>query len=621
MQAGGVPVPDFEIIASGEGAGSTSPAASLAAAVASAERLGFPVVLRPHGQAHGKGARVVADPAAMSRAVADVQAVDRTFLVQRWVRGTHYRVCVLDGRVVCGFEPIPMTVCGDGIHSIGELIASGRAGLPAMLGFASRPVDEGAIDGFLAAWGRSRLEVPARGELVAVALGTDPETEARVHDARGRLSDAALEIARKAANCSGLRLAAVDGVVPDDSGPVEFWVLQVDGFCDLSAYDGLGEGPHRAVTALVSECLEERRPLEASLPSTRDAEPADGAGDLGRPAELPGLTTLAARVAEIAPAMGIGVYRVPDHLDAVRLTYPDGRIRHVIDEMTDLNDPASVAVARQKAWSAGFLQKGGFRVPEFECFYADWLAQVLGTDRNEAAALSYAEQLGFPVVCKPSAGMAGKGVFVAAGAADFARFCSTAAATEPIFLVQRAVSGLEYRIVVLDGELQLAYEKHPLTIVGDGESSIDELIGRRLDAIRSDEGHVEITPDDFRITAHLAFLGRSRRDVPERGEQLRVMLNAGYGCGGYLVEARQTVSANLVETAIGAAAQLGLRYAGIDIKGSEGPGGAPYHLLEVNSMPDLSGYAALGPAQRQHVEGLIERLIAAMGRSRHPRAR
>ncbi len=570
LQGGGVPVPDFELFGSGDPEGNPGSVPGPEAAFEYAERLGFPAVLRLHGQVRGAGARLVRDRAAMSRIVPELLAKDRMFLVQRWIRGTQFRVCVLDGSVIGAFELAPVTFLGDESRSAGE---------------------------------------PSAAELLE-----HPETSGAIRDAGDCLSPASLAIARQAAYGSGLRLCVVDGVVPDADEQPAFWVLQVDGFCDLAACEALGEGPERAVAALLSECVQVRSPLGVSGISPRTVAPAGETGS-GRSPALPALTTLAARVAEIAPALGVGVDRVPEHRDAIRLTYPDGTIRHVIDEMTDLNDPCSVTVARQKAWSAGFLQKGGFFLPEFQCFYADWLAQILGTNRDQAAALAYAEQLGFPVVCKPSAGLGGNGVFIAAGAEDFARFCSALVATEPIFLVQKAVFGLEYRVVVLDGQLEIAYEKHPLTVLGDGESSLSELIGKHLEAYRASSGHVGISADDFRITAHLAFLGRSRLDVVERGEELGVMLNSGYGCGGYLCEARHTVPEDVVAAAIAAASHMGLRYAGVDIKGPDPRGGAPYHLLEVNSMPDLTGYADLGPEQRFRVEGLIERLIVAMGRS------
>lgn len=467
-----------------------------------------------------------------------------------------------------------------------------RAGLavPDLAALEAKEV-RGAVHRVLVFDGRVRLSFAVDGDQLRLA----------------DLSAEALAIALEAARLSGLRLASIEGIVPEEPGPA-LWIVGVDGACDLEAYAALGEEPARQVDDLASAILDAlSRP-----PTQADRVPPAVRPEMG--SELPEITTLADRMRELAPERGISVESEPERPTALKLGMPDGAIRHVLDEMTDLNGAASVAVARQKPWSMAFLQAAGFNVPPYETFFADWLAQMTGTDRNQAAALQFAHRVGFPVVVKPSGRLGGQGVFIAADAAAFERNLPSLLAEDPLFVVQKAVLGLEYRVVVLDGQVQIAYEKHALTVTGDGTRTLDALIAERLQTIERELGHVSATPDDFRVTSFLAFGGRTRQDVPADGERVRVMLNAGYGCGGFLVEAYETLPEPIAEAAIAITRHAGLRYSGIDIKGPDGPHSAPYYLIEVNSQPDLTGYSAVGPEQRRRAEGLIHNLLGAMGR-------
>ena len=45
-----------------------------------------------------------------------------------------------------------------------------------------------------------------------------------------------------------------------------------------------------------------------------------------------------------------------------------------------------------------------------------------------------------------------------------------------VILVEKPVTGKDYRLVVLDKEVISAYERIPLTVVGDGKSNIKVLL-------------------------------------------------------------------------------------------------------------------------------------------------
>ncbi len=93
LEAAGLPVVPGEAVAGGEGA-----AATLAAAGRAAERLGFPVVVKPDSLGSSIGVTLVEDPTGLADAVELARAYDTTILVERAVPGARDLNCAVKRR-------------------------------------------------------------------------------------------------------------------------------------------------------------------------------------------------------------------------------------------------------------------------------------------------------------------------------------------------------------------------------------------------------------------------------------------------------------------------------------------------------------------------------------------
>lgn len=92
-------------------------------AVAAAERLGYPVVVKPDDQAHGRGVQAnLVRPDQVIEAWSAAKAVSDRVLVERWVDGSTHRLTVFHGRVIRVVRRQAGGVTGDGIHSIQTLL-------------------------------------------------------------------------------------------------------------------------------------------------------------------------------------------------------------------------------------------------------------------------------------------------------------------------------------------------------------------------------------------------------------------------------------------------------------------------------------------------------------------
>ncbi len=318
---------------------------------------------------------------------------------------------------------------------------------------------------------------------------------------------------------------------------------------------------------------------------------------------------------EVAPDLcarhGIRWMPWPERPHMVQLTYPDGAVRHVVKNRLDLNPAGAAELARVKPYSLYYLHEAGLAVPAFDFFFASEWAERHANPRHEAAAKAYAESLGYPLVLKPATQSWGLGVHLVTDTADLERLLPEVTEIDPMFMLQRRVSGTEYRVVVFDGELELIYAKTAPAVVGDGHRSLRSLIADHFAARAAAGAELAIEDEDPRFAHFLRAQGWDMEAVVPAGERVQVGLPAGFHSGGSLAEAREFPEAAR-QFCRAAARASGLRLVGLDVFLTGDPA-EPFWLIEVNAFPGLDGYASIGDAQRRKAEDLVERLILAMG--------
>ncbi|MGH7998863.1 MAG: cyanophycin synthetase, partial [Brasilonema sp.] len=117
-----------------------------------------------------------------------------------------------------------------------------------------------------------------------------------------------------------------------------------------------------------------------------------------------------------------------------------------------------------------FLKTIGFPVPK---------GDIVVFQRE---ALAVAADIGYPVAVKPVAGH--KGIGVTAEVRDeyelesaFRRALQAIPENEPIrVIVEKSIAGSDFRLLCVNGRFVAAIERRPAWVVGDGDSTIEELI-------------------------------------------------------------------------------------------------------------------------------------------------
>lgn len=195
-----------------------------AEALGAARQLGFPVVIKPTDRDRGEGVSVdVADEAAVRQAFAHAHRLSRSHhvLVERQVDGVCHRLFMANGRLLYAVKRLPMSVQGDGRHTVAELVqhqVEAQERRPPWNRSGIQPIDERAVQA-LAQVGLSPASIPAEGRWAPLRRiestadgGVDEDVTHSVHPDN-------LSVAIQAASLFGLHVAGIDIISPDISRP------------------------------------------------------------------------------------------------------------------------------------------------------------------------------------------------------------------------------------------------------------------------------------------------------------------------------------------------------------------------------------------------------------------
>jgi len=284
----------------------------------------------------------------------------------------------------------------------------------------------------------------------------------------------------------------------------------------------------------------------------------------------------------------------PDGAFAGEVRLPDGTSRFFVRSTYDINTAGAALVARDKALTKFFLSRLGYPVLP---------GRTLVTDPS--AARAFAIELGYPLMVKANAEAGGEGIERADTSEELDAAVARAFAFGNVVLLEPYVAGLrDYRLLVLDGELLVAYERRPFAVEGDGRSTIRELVDaavRRAEAQRTGR---PVVAEINRVR-----LGRAWSDVPYEGESLRLLDVANLSRGGSAVE--MVPSSQLEQLAIRAARDMNLRFCGVDVLTDHRDA---LWILELNASPTIHQFATLCRLSEERLAAIFERLLLAMVR-------
>ena len=166
-------------------------------------------------------------------------------------------------------------------------------------------------------------------------------------------------------------------------------------------------------------------------------------------------------------------------------------------------------------------------------------------------------------------------------------------AGERAVVVERFVTGGDYRVLVVGGRMVAAARRHPPTVTGDGVSTVQALVERVNEDPRRCSDHAGVLSPvviDEVALAVLAEQGLAPESVPEPGRLVSLRHNANLSTGGTAEDVTERVHPEVAARAVEATRIVGLDVAGIDIVTAdiaqplESQRGV---VIEVNAAPGL----------------------------------
>ena len=190
-------------------------------AVRAAERIGYPVVVKPLNANHGRGVSihlVTGDDVAAAFTHASDHA--NTVVVEKFVTGFDHRLLVIHGELIAASKRVPGHVVGDGMRTVGELVdltnEDPRRGIGHEKVLTRLEFDHQA-ERLLAQKGYTKDTVPATGEVVYLRSTGNLSTGGTAVDVTDIVHPDNREMAVRAARAIGLDVAGVDFLCDDIS--------------------------------------------------------------------------------------------------------------------------------------------------------------------------------------------------------------------------------------------------------------------------------------------------------------------------------------------------------------------------------------------------------------------
>jgi cyanophycin synthetase len=285
-------------------------------------------------------------------------------------------------------------------------------------------------------------------------------------------------------------------------------------------------------------------------------------------------------VVEEAKRRGIPVRRLNNY-SLVQLGLGKN-LRRIQATLSDYTSAIAVEIAQDKDDTKRVLGNIGLPVPNGD------------VARTIERAIDIVEEIGYPVILKPLDASHGRGI---SGKIDTQEALKEAWNDAREFgnriVVEHYAEGRDHRVLVINGKVVACAERIPARVVGDGVSTITQLIERENRDGRRGVGHTKTLtklPADERTTCFLRRQGRTLQTVPSKDETVFLRGTANLSTGGTAVDRTDEMHPDNITACEMAAGIIGLDIAGIDVLTSDIS--VPFRengavIIEVNAGPGI----------------------------------
>ncbi|MBA3045604.1 MAG: cyanophycin synthetase [Candidatus Thermoplasmatota archaeon] len=254
--------------------------------------------------------------------------------------------------------------------------------------------------------------------------------------------------------------------------------------------------------------------------------------------------------------------------------------RRIQATMVDNTSAIGVEIADDKEQTKEILLEAGVPVPRGK-----------STDSLDGAFI-VAKDIGYPVTMKPLVGHHGKGITAnVKNERELKIAYNSAKKFHDQVIVEKHLEGFDHRLLVINGELVAAARREPASVMGNGKSTIRELIDMVNKDPRRGIGHEKVLTKikiDYMTKRLLKQQNLKLTDVLPEGRLLHLKSTANLSTGGCSIDVTDEVHPQIKRMAERISKIININVMGIDVVAphlkrplKETNGG----VIEVNAAP------------------------------------
>lgn len=253
-----------------------------------------------------------------------------------------------------------------------------------------------------------------------------------------------------------------------------------------------------------------------------------------------------------------------------------------------LTTSGAINVTKSKFKTSAHLRDAGVPVP---------MSRIVDPEEPGATEVLAREAgaLGYPVVLKPLLGSMGRDVYTniqtEADLLESYRYLTQDGRRSQKYVLEEHFAGEDYRVLVVGDRLTAVCQRRPANVVGDGQSSIKDLIAHK-NGQRSGNPYLSAKPIkvDREVLHLLANQDLKVDSVVPAGQRVMLRGKANASQGGDSIDRTDDIPDVVKDAAVKAVAAIpGLFMAGVDIiyDASRTPVEDSFRVIELNSRPEI----------------------------------
>lgn len=226
------------------------------------DKIGFPIVIKPLGGNHGKGASINVKTLDEAKSgLEHAQKYGRRVIVEKFITGHDFRILVINHKMVAAAQRVPANVVGNGENTINELIAienqDPRRGYGHENVLTEINIDRDSLD-LLAKLGYTEESIPKKGEIVYLKSTANLSTGGTSIDVTDMIHPENIFLAERISRIIGLDVCGIDIMAENLTQPLQQnggVILEVNAAPGFRMHLAPSEGLPRNVAAPVIDML------------------------------------------------------------------------------------------------------------------------------------------------------------------------------------------------------------------------------------------------------------------------------------------------------------------------------------------------------------------------------